>query len=60
LLASLEEKFTHGEFDCFLGARDGDGLEGDDLVDEATGDVFALFWEAVALPVEEAFSCFQE
>jgi len=33
-------------------------LEGDNLVDEATKDVFALFWEATALLVEEILLCF--
>jgi len=33
-------------------------LEEEDLADEATGDVFALFREAIALPVEEALPCF--
>jgi len=42
LLASLEKRSTHREFGCFLGVGDGDGLE-DVLVDEATGDGFALF-----------------
>jgi len=48
LLASLEERFTHREFGCFLGAENRNGLEGDVLADEATGDRFVLFWEAVA------------
>jgi len=39
---------------------DGDGLEENILVDETTGDVFALFWEAIAEPEVEAFSYFQE
>jgi len=43
LLASLEERSTYGELGCFLGVEDRDGLEEDDLVDEATGDIFALF-----------------
>jgi len=30
------------------------------LVDKATGDGFALFWEAMARPEVEAFPCFQE
>ena len=58
LLASLEERSTHRELDCFLKVENGDGLEGDDLVDEATRNRFALFWEAIALPVEEALSYF--
>ena len=57
LLASLKERSTHRELDCFL--RVGNNvLEEEDLADEATGDVFALFREAIALPVEEALPCF--
>jgi len=41
LLANLKKRSTYGELDCFLGVGD-DVLEGDDLVNEATGDVFAL------------------
>jgi len=59
LLASLEEKFIYRELDCFLGAEN-KGLDGDDLVDEATRNVFALFLEAMALSVEKALSCFQK
>jgi len=58
LLASLEEKSTHEELGCFFEVRNKDGLERDDLADEATRDVFALLWEAVALPAVEAFSYF--
>ena len=43
LLASLEEKFTHGVLGCFLGAVDEDDLEEKFLVNEAAGDGFALF-----------------
>ena len=43
LLASLEERSTHRELDCFLEAENGDGFEEEVLVDEATGDGFALF-----------------
>ena len=48
LLASLEKRSTYGELGCFLGAEDGDELEKGFLVDEATRDRFALFWEAIA------------
>jgi len=34
------------------------GLKGDNLEDEAARDMFALFWKATALLVEEALSCF--
>jgi len=60
LLASLEERSTHGELGCFLEVGDGDDLEKEFLVDEATRDEFALFWKAAAVPEVEAFSYFQE
>ena len=41
LLANLEKKSTYGELDYFLGVED-NVLERDNLVDEATGDIFAL------------------
>jgi len=55
----LEEKITCRELDYFLGVRD-DTLEEDYLADEAAGDVFALFWEAITLPAVEVLSCFQK
>jgi len=58
LLASLEKRSIHEEFDCFLGAEDGDSLEGDNLVDKVIGDEFFLFWEAAELPAEKALPCF--
>ena len=58
LLASLKERSTHGVLGCFLGAEDRDDLEKGFLADEAAGDKFALFWEAVAVLEVEAFSCF--
>jgi len=60
LLASLEKRSIHEELGCFLRAEDKNGLEKDDLVDKAAGNVFTLFWKAVALPAVEAFSCFQK
>jgi len=36
------------------------GLDGDNLIDEAARDMFALLWEAMTLPVEEALFCFWE
>jgi len=60
LLASLEERSIHRELDCFLRVGNEDGLEEDILVDKATGNGFALFWEAVAEPEVKAFSCFQK
>jgi len=45
LLDSLEEKFICRELNCFLRVKNDelDALEGNDLVDEAIGDIFALF-----------------
>jgi len=57
LLASLEKRSTHGVLGCFLGAGNRDDFK-KILADEATRDGFALFWEAVAKPEVEAFSCF--
>jgi len=56
----LEERFTHGGLGCFLGVRDGDGLEEGFLADKATRNRFALLWEVVTEPEVEAFPCFQE
>jgi len=58
LLASLKERSTYGVLGCFLGAGNGDSLEERFLANEATGDRFVLFWEAVVVPEMEAFSCF--
>ena len=58
LLASLEERSTHGVLDCFLGTGDGNDLEKEFLVDEAAGDGFALFWKAMAGLEVEALPCF--
>ena len=57
LLANLEERFTHRELDCFPGVGN-DYLEGDDLVDKAIEDIFALFWKIMALLAEEALPYF--
>jgi len=54
----LGERFTCGVLGCFLGVGNGDDLEEEFLVGEATGDGFALFWEAVAVLEIEAFPCF--
>jgi len=56
----LEEKSTYRKLDRFLGARDRDVLDGNDLVDEAIKNVFTLFWKTIILPAVEAFSCFWE
>jgi len=58
LLASLEERSTHRELGYFLGVGNRNGLDRDNLVDEVTRDVFALFWEAMALPAKKALPCF--
>jgi len=47
LLASLEERSTYEVLGCFLEAGDRDDFE-EVLVDETTGDVFALFWDVMA------------
>ena len=57
-MASLEERSTHRELDCFLGVGNEDDLEEDVLVDEAARDEFALFWKAVAGLEVEVFPCF--
>ena len=58
LLASLEERSTYGVLGCFLGVGDRDDLEEEFLVDEATEDMFALFWGAMAEIELETFPCF--
>jgi len=58
LLASLEERSTHGVLGCFLGAGDEGDLEEELLADEAARDEFALFWRTMAGLEVEAFSCF--
>jgi len=60
LLASLEERSTHGVLGCFLGAGDRDDLGEEFLADEVTRAEFALFWEAMAGPKVEAFPYFQK
>jgi len=56
----LDERSTQEVLGCFLGAEDGDDLEEEFLVDKATGDGFALLWEAMTEPKVEAFPYFQE
>jgi len=56
----LEERSTCRVLDCFLGAGDRNDLEEEFLVDEATGDEFVLFWEAIAGLEVKAFPYFQE
>ena len=58
LLASLEERSIYRVLGCFLGAKDGDNLKKEFLTDKATKDVFALFWEAMAVLEVKAFPCF--
>ena len=57
-LASLEGRSTYRVLGCFLGVGNKDDLGEGFLADEAIGDEFALFWEAVAGLEVEAFSCF--
>ena len=57
LLASLEERSTCRELDCFLGVEN-NMLEGDNLVDKAARSVFVLFLEAITLLAEETLPCF--
>jgi len=45
---------------CFLRARDGNGLEKEFLVDEATGNRFTLLWKTITEPEMGAFPCFWE
>jgi len=54
----LEERSTHGVLGCFLGVGNEGDLEEKFLADEAAGDGFALFWEAMAGLEMEAFPCF--
>jgi len=35
-------------------------LEENNLIDEAAGNMFALFWKTMALPIEETLPCFQK
>jgi len=61
LLANLEERSTHEELGCFLGAGDKDDFKEEEiLADEVIRDEFALFWEAMAGLEMEAFPCFLE
>jgi len=56
----LEKRSTHRVLGYFLRAGDRDDLEEGFLVDEATGDGVALFWETVAGLEVEVFPCFWE
>jgi len=56
----LEERSTYRKLDYFLEAVDRDDFKEEVLMNEATRDGFALFWEATAGLEMEAFSCFQE
>jgi len=60
LLASLEERSTYREFDCFLEVENKNGLEGYDLADKTAGDRFVLFWGVIALSAEKTLPCFQK
>ena len=58
LLVSLKERSTYRELDCFLEVGDRNSLKEDNLADEATEDMFALFWEITVLLVEKALPYF--
>jgi len=60
LLASLEERFTYKELDCFLEVVDKvlNVLEDNNFANKATEDIFDLFWEPIVLPAKKALSCF--
>jgi len=59
LLASLEERFTYEELDCFFGVEDKElgVLKDDDLVNEAARDIFTSL-EPIILSAEEVLSYF--
>jgi len=44
----LEDRYTHREFDFFLGAGGGDSLEKNILVDKIIKDRLILFWKIIA------------
>jgi len=60
LLASLKERSTCRKLSCFFEVGDRDSLKNNDLANEADKNIFALLWEAMALPAVEAFSYFWE
>jgi len=53
----LEERSTYKVLDFFLKAGDRDDFK-KVLVDEATGNVFALFWRAMVGLEVKTFPCF--
>jgi len=58
LLASLEERSTYGELNCFLEVEDEDDLKEDVLADKATKNGFTLFRETMAGQEVEIFPYF--
>ena len=56
LLASLEERSTYEELDCFLETEDRDGLEEDVLVDKTGRDRFILFQDTNGMTGNRSFS----
>ena len=60
IAGQLGREVHHGVLGCFLEAEDGDGLEERFLANEATRDIFVLFWEAVTELEVEAFPCFRK
>ena len=59
LLASLEKRSTCRVLSYFLRVKNVNDLEKEFLVDKTTGNVFVLFWEAMAEPEVEAFLAFR-
>ena len=58
LLASLKERSTCRELDCFLEIEDRNDLKKNVLADKAIRDEFILFQETMARTEVEAFPCF--
>ena len=59
LLASLEKRSICRKLNYFQRIKY-ESLKGDNVVDKATRDVFALFQEAIKLLAVEVLSCFQK
>lgn len=60
LLVSLDKRFTYRKLDCFFKVRDKelDILEGNDLVDKITRNIFTLFQKPTVLSAEKVLSYF--
>ena len=57
LLASLEKRSTYGELDCFLEVEN-NVLEGKKLIEEATRNMFVLFWNTIVLLAKKTLPYF--